>query len=194
MNTPGYLSTTGKHDLWSKSLWEGYLAIASVGVLTGIAVAFARSPLHLPGHKAILWMTMIVAGRLATRARWGASAGTFVAAMTAILLGGRVAGGIAMLPLVTFAGVILDRGVQLTERHKLAGWQSLLIIAAAGVAGNLICFVDRLFDPTSGFFSRKNLDDLVFAGGSHAIFGALAGAIGAAVGLAALRFRQASVE
>src|SRR5580704_7417620 len=127
MNTFGSLSIERKRDHWSKAVSEGYLAVVAVGILAGIAVAFARTPIHMPGHKAIFWMAPILATRLATRSRAGGSLGAFSTAITALSLGGRIAGGIAMMPLVVVAGVVLDAAVQFGERRKLKRWQQVLM-------------------------------------------------------------------
>lgn len=190
MNMPGSLSIGKDRVRWSKAISDGYVSVVAVGVLAGITVAFARTPIHLPGHKAIWWMAPILATRLVTRTGAGASLGAFVTAITALSLGGRIAGGIAMMPLVILAGVVLDAGVQIVQRHPFAHWQQVLFLAMAGAAGNLICFVKRLFDPMGAFFSAGNFKDMLTAAGSHAIFGFLASLLGAAAGFALLRFHH----
>src|SRR5580700_5676750 len=107
MNTLGYLSIERNRGPWSRAVSDGYLSAIAIGILAGIVVAFARTPIHLPGHKAILWMAPILATRLVTRSRAGASVGAFSTAITTLSLGGRIAGGIAMMPLVVLAGVVL---------------------------------------------------------------------------------------
>jgi hypothetical protein len=189
MNTFGSLSIERKRYPWSRAAAEGYLAVVAVGILAGIAVAFARTPIHMPGHKAIFWMAPILAAGLVTRARAGASVGAFSTAVTTLSLGGRIAGGIAMMPLVVVAGVVLDGAVQFGERRKLKRWQQVLMLALAGAVGNLICFVKRLFDPMGAFFSVGNFNDMLIGAGSHALFGFLAGLLGATAGYALLRFR-----
>jgi hypothetical protein len=94
-----------------------------------------------------------------------------------------------MAPLIILAGAVLDMGVQFAERRRFAWWKGVLFLAAAAMAGNLICFVKRLIDPMGAFFSAGNIDDLLFAGGLHAIFGLVAGLIGALAGYALLKFR-----
>ena len=94
-----------------------------------------------------------------------------------------------MMPLVVLAGVVLDAAIQTGERRHLARWQQVLLLALAGTVGNLICFVKRLFDPLGAFFSVGNFNDMLTAAGSHALFGFLAGLLGAGAGFALLRFR-----
>jgi len=192
MNVHGSLSIEKEPGRWSRSLSDGYLAVAAVGILSGIVVAYARTPMHLPGHKAIWWMTPVLAARLVTRTRAGASAGALATAMTTLLLGGRIAGGIVQFPLVILAGVVLDLGVQMGERHRSSLWRKVLLLVLAGLVANLICFVKRLADPIGAFFSTGNLDDMLIAGSLHAAFGCLAGLLGAGAGYALLRVRSAS--
>jgi hypothetical protein len=190
MNTPGYLSIEKKHALWNRAVSDGYLSVAAVGILSGIAVAYARTPIHLPGHKALWWIAPILSCRLITRTRAGASAGALAAALTAFSLGGRIGGGIAELPLVVLAGILLDLSVHAVERRNFSFWQRLLLLALAGVAANLLCFIKRLFDPIGATFSTGNLDDLLTAAGSYSIFGFLSGLIGAGVGQVLRTFRR----
>jgi hypothetical protein len=189
MNTLGYLSIERNRGPWSRAVSDGYLSAIAIGILAGIVVAFARTPIHLPGHKAILWMAPILATRLVTRSRAGASVGAFSTAITTLSLGGRIAGGIAMMPLVVLAGVVLDGAIRVGERHHFARWQLLLLLASAGAVGNLICFAKRVFDPMGAFFSVGNFNDMLIAASSHAFFGFLAGLLGAAAGNVLLKFR-----
>jgi uncharacterized membrane protein YozB (DUF420 family) len=177
---------------WNKTISEGQWAVIAVGIVAGILVAYARTPMHLPGHKALLWMAPILAARLVTRTFAGASVGALVTALTALSLGGRIAGGIGMMPLVVLAGVVLDAGVELGERRKFAWRKVIILMAFAGLVANLICFLKRLFDPTGSFLSSGNLQDLLFAGTWHAIFGFIAGLLGAVAGHAILRLGRSS--
>jgi hypothetical protein len=179
MSTFGSLSIESDRAPWNSARSSAYLAVAAVGILAGILTAFARTPMHLPGHKALLWMAPIVAARLLTRTSGGASVGALATATTALILGGRIAGGVAMMPLVILAGLVLDISAGYGERHHFTWWKMGLLLAAAGVAGNLICLIKRLFDPMGSFWSVGNLEDLLMAGGWHGLFGFCAGLAGA---------------
>ena len=194
MNMPGSLLTERSRASWNSAVLDGYLSVVAVGILAGIVVAYARTPVHLPGHKVIFWMAPVLAARLVTRSRAGASAGALATALTTLSLGGRIAGGIVMAPLIVLAGVVLDLAVQMTERRKLGWGKFVLILASAGLAGNLICFVKRLLDPMGAFFSAGNIDDLFLAGGLHAIFGIVAGLSGALVGYGLRKYREANSQ
>jgi hypothetical protein len=187
MNAHGSLSIENDRAHWSKAFSDGYPSVVAIGILSGIAAAFARTPIHLPGHKAIFWMAPVLATRLLTRTGAGASVGALTAALTALSLGGRIAGGIAMMPLVILAGFVLDAGVQIGRRYKFGRWAQMILLASAGAIGNLICFVKRLSDPIGAFFSTGNLKDMLAAAGSHLLFGFLAGVLGAAAAFALIK-------
>jgi hypothetical protein len=183
MNMPGSLSIGKNPTRWNSALPEQVLSCAAVGVLAGVAVTFAQTPLHWPGHKAVFWIAPILAARLATRSRAGATIGASTTALTTFALGGRLAGGVLLMPLVIIAGVLLDWAAQVGQHRQLSAWRLIPWLALAGTAANLICFLKRLFDPAVGvFLSSGNLLDLLSAAGSYAIFGFLAGLIGAAAG------------
>jgi len=192
MNVHGSASIEKNPGRWSSALLEGYLSVSAVGVLSGIVTAYARTPLHWPGHKAIFWMAPILAARLVTRASAGASVGALATAITTLFLGGRIAGGITLMPLIILAGVVLDLGVQLGERHRSSLGRRILLLVLAGLIANLICFVKRLAEPMGAFLSPGNLDDLLVAGSSHAIFGCISGLLGATAGFVLLKFRSFS--
>ncbi|HEX5244914.1 MAG TPA: hypothetical protein VFW23_16775, partial [Tepidisphaeraceae bacterium] len=154
--TPGFLSIRSEAGPWNKARLESYLAICAVGVLAGIAVAYGRMPLHLPGHKALLWMAPVLACRLVARQSAAASVGASATLATALLLGGRLAGGITAMPLVIIAGILLDLFAANVERNHVVGWRSLVILTLAGCAANLLCCLKRVFDPSGGFsLARK---------------------------------------
>jgi hypothetical protein len=182
MNMHGSLSIERKPVRWSKAHSDGYLSVIAVGILSGTLVACARMPIHLPGHKVLWWMAPVLATRLMTRRGAGASVGALSTAMTTLVLGGRLAGGVASWPLVILAGVILDLGANFCEQRDLPLWRQVLVLAVVGMVGSLICFVKRLFDPVGAFFSVGNIEDLLTAAGSYAFFGFLAGMLGAVAG------------
>ena len=174
----GSLSIKREAGLWSRPDASGYLAVAAVGVLAGIAVAYARLPLHLPGHKALLWIPPVLAARILTGRRFGGSAGALATLVTTLALGGRLAGSAAGAPLVVIAGFILDLAVSFTSRFKPPRLRVLLLLAASGGVANLICFVKRLFELNDAFYS-SNMEQLWRAAVSHFVFGFTAGALAA---------------
>ncbi len=186
MITPGFPWIEKNPARWSDALRGSHLATAAVGVLAGVGVACARTPIHLPGHKVVLWMVPVLAARIVTRTRAGAAIGASAAAITATGLGGRLAGGMALMLLIPLAGVVLDLGVRQVQRRSFPVRQTILTLGSAGLVGNLICFAKRFFDPTGQSFTGANAADVLVAAGSHALFGFVAGVAGAAAGLALL--------
>ncbi len=185
----GSLSIEKEAVRWSKTDTDAYLTVGAVGLLAGILVTFARMPLHMPGHKVLWWMTPVLTSRLLTRTKAGAITGALATALSTMLLGGRLAGGIIMMPMVVFAGALLDLTAGIVERSSVTRGRALLWFALAGTVGNLACSMNRLFEPLGGFFSARNINDLLWTAGSYAFFGFLAGLLGAAAGYAISRVR-----
>jgi hypothetical protein len=183
MNPHGSLSIERNHALSSRARWDGYLIITAVGVLAGVLTAYARAPMHLPGHKALWWMAPVLACRLATRTTGGASVGALAAAMTILCLGGRL-GGAVMVPLMVAAGIVLDLGVRIGQQRRFPGLGQIFSLGLAGAAANLVCFGNRLADPIGPFNSTLSMHDALVAAGSHVLFGFAAGLLGAAAGFA----------
>lgn len=184
--TPGFLSIKKEAGPWSKTQVEAYLAIAAVGVLAGILVTYARTPLHLPGHKALFWIPPVLAARLLSRRAVGASIGTLATILTTLALGGRLAGGAAAMPLVLLAGLVLDLAASAAQGQPELKWRTILLLSAAATAANLICCVKRVWEPTGPFLSATNLEDLLWTAASYTFFGFVAGAIGIAIAYAAM--------
>ena len=175
----GFLSIEKKNVQWSKAEGEAYLTMAAVGIIAGIVVAYAQTPLHWPGHKAVFWLAPVLASRILTRARAGATVGASATITTTLLLGGRLAGGVAMMPLVILGGFLLDLAVIQSHRLHVSVAKVALLLAAA-TAANLICLIKRLFEPVGSYFSAANLHDLFNSAASYALFGFLAGLLGIA--------------
>ncbi len=175
---PGSLSIEKEAGLWSKSNLDSCLLMVCVGALSGIAVACLRTPLHLPGHKALFWMVPVITARLSTRARSGASIGALATVVCTVGLGGRLAGGPTMMPLVVAAGVVIDVAVVYLENHNARFFRRLWIMAVAAAIGNLICFAKRTFEPMGGYFSSGNVTDMLTVAAYHAFFGLLSGMSG----------------
>lgn len=181
--THGFPSIRSEAGPWNRARIENYLAIGAVGVLAGIAVAYGRMPLHLPGHKALLWIVPVLACRLVSKQSVAASVGASATVITALLLGGRLAGGMTAMPLVIIAGILLDLFAANVERNQIVGWRSLVILTLAGCAANLLCCLKRVFEPSGGILSLGTALDLIQVISFYALFGAAAGLIGGAIGL-----------
>lgn len=175
--TLGSLSIKREAAPWSKPVATGYLTIAAVGALAGVMVAYARIPLHLPGHKALFWIPPILTARLLTRLRFGALVGALATVVTTFSLGGRLSGGGAGMSLVILAGIVLDAAASLARPLRPTGWRLFILFASAGALANLVCAAWRLFEPYGQFRSTGNIEELRWVALSHATFGLAAGAL-----------------
>ena len=199
---PGFPLTergTDRHDSIVSSHQLRMLALSlAVGVIAGLFITHVRFHLGLPGHKALLWMTPVILARLLGRCKAGATAGALSVAFSTFAIGGHLAGGVLGLPLIGFAGVVLDVVIHFLERFGAAGFQkwqtgclmTIPIVGAAAMFANLLCLAKRLLLPAgptahfvfgaSGFW--LNL-------GCYALFGLIAGLVGATLACL-IRYRQ----
>jgi len=163
------------------------LLCTAVGVLAGAVTVLGRMHLGLPGHKALLWMIPILAARLLTGAKLGTTAGAATAVTTSLAAGGNLAGGPAMMPLVVLAGALLDVAAAFAEKHALTPVLLVSLMGLAGLAANLICLAKRFFSPVAQ--ARHALWGIPGMGHalSYALFGLIAGLIGAGIACALLR-------
>jgi len=158
------------------------LAISlSIGVIAGYLAASLKLHLGLPGHKAIIWMTPVIAARLLGRCRIGTTAGAFTAAFVSLGSGGNLAGGLLGLPLVGAAGALVDACILRLERCKASALTTVIAVALAAMLANLICYGKRLLVPMGiaphDMFGSATV---LLRPMSYALFGLLAGLIAAA--------------
>jgi len=192
MSRHGSPSIEKSPALSSDSVTDGYAWIVAVAILSGIAVTYARMPLHLPGHKVLWWMAPLLATQLLTRTAAASTVGSIVVLATTLSLGGRIAGGPFFAPLIVPAAVLLDLCVRLSERRNYSPWQRIVILALAGMLGNTICSIKQILETSATASSSGPTNDLLIAVASYALFGLIAGALGAAVGYGLFRFRGAA--
>ncbi len=158
------------------------LAISlSVGFIAGLLAASLKLNLRLSGHKAIIWMTPVIAARLLGRCRIGTTAGVFTAAFVSLGSGGNLAGGLLGLPLVGAAGALVDTCIFRLEKHKASALNTIVVIALAAMLANLNCCFKRLLAP-AGIAPHDVLGgaSVLLRVMSYALFGFLAGLIAAA--------------
>ncbi|UCC99303.1 MAG: hypothetical protein JSW66_05335 [Phycisphaerales bacterium] len=181
----GYLWIEKRPALTEMALGpEGVRGLAvslSVGVLAGCLAAYLRFHLGLPGHKALLWMTPVIAARLFGRCRVGTTAGALIAAFVSLGMGGNLAGGLPGLPLVGLAGALIDATVVQLEKRKTSVLTTIAAVAFSAMLANLICCAKRLFVPAGvtphDIFGAVSLLARPL---SYGLFGFLAGLIAAA--------------
>jgi len=172
--------------------WRLLLTNLFVGVAAGLLSAAMRLDLHLPGHRAVFWLTAVVAGRLVARHRFGATASASAAACMSLALGRNLAGGWMFLPLVSAAGALIDTLAAFIERKAVPLWLVVPLMGLGGLGANLLCSIKRLLVPPGAiravFGVPFPLGNMV----SYAVFGLLAGLIGATIAVAATKRRRPS--
>jgi len=157
------------------------LAVSLIaGIIAGALAAGLKLHLGLPGHKALLWMTPVIAARLLGRCRAGTTAGALTAAFVSIGMGGNVAGSLSGLPLVGAAGVLIDVTVAHLEKCKASAATTIAAVAFSAMLANLICCAKRLLLPTGltphDIFGGA---DVLMRPLSYGLFGFLSGLIAA---------------
>ncbi|HUV67052.1 MAG TPA: hypothetical protein VMW24_24405 [Sedimentisphaerales bacterium] len=159
------------------------LAISlSAGIIAASLAACLKLHLGLPGHKALLWMTPIIAARLLGRCRVGTTSGALTAAFVSIGMGGNLAGGLSGLPLVGAAGALIDATVIRLGKRKASALNAIAAVAFSAMLANLICCAKRLLLPVG--VTPHNIFgglDVLMRPLSYALFGFLAGLIAATV-------------
>ena len=160
---------------------------AAVGIVAGLLVAHIRLHLGLSGHKLLLWLTPVVAARLLLKSPLGTTAGSLSAACSSLAVGGNLAGGVLLLPLVGVAGAIVDCAVGFAERRVLPAWLLVPLIASAGAGAGLVCAVKRVLLPVFRAHTVAGLAGPPARLLSYAFFGLLAGLVGAVIAAAVHR-------
>ena len=185
---PGYPLTESAAGRWHRVAaalgLRMLLANMAVGVLAGLAVAHLRLGLGLPGHKLLLWMTPVVVARLLARHPLGAAAGALSAAGVSLGFGGNFAGNVLLLPLVVVAGALIDGCVAFADRRRLPVLLRVPLVGVAGMTAGLVCAMKRLLVPVVHTHALFGLADLPARMVSYAVFGLVAGLVGATVAVA----------
>jgi len=193
----GFLLNVRRAGLWNRAAGtrqlEMFVASVSTGILAGMLAASVRLHLGLPGHKALFWMTPVLLARLLGRCRVGTAAGAFSAACVALGLGGHVAGGAVGLPLIGFAGLVMDAMIHWLEQRGIRPVMMIPLIAVLAMGANLIAFGKRCLVPAGPNahylfgFSGPWVEAL-----SYAAFGMLAGLIAACAAALIAWYRSAA--
>lgn len=158
---------------------RGLAVSLSIGVIAGCLAASVKLHLGLPGHKAVLWMTPVIAARLLGRCRIGTTAGAFTAAFVSVGSGANLAGGLLGLPLIAIAGALVDACILKLEKRESSALTKVIVVALAAMMANLICCAKRLLLP-AGITPHDILGGVTLLRPlSYAFFGLLAGLIAA---------------
>ena len=164
------------------------------GAVAGVLAAQIRLHLGLPGHKVLFWMVPILAARLLWRCPVGATMGATTAAGTSFALGGNLAGGFPYVALVVLAGGVLDAVVAFAHARRLSTASTVLLLTAGGMAANLLCLTKRVLTPVYNHLPILGIPGPLATFMSYALFGALAGLLGATLGLSAAKLAAARAK
>ncbi len=159
---------------------RGLVVSVSIGIIAGCLAASVKLHLGLSGHKALIWMTPVIAARLLGRCRIGTTAGAFTAAFVSLGIGGNLAGGPLGLPLVGAAGALVDACIGRLEKHQTSAVMTIVAVASSAMLANLICCLKRLLGPVGiAPHSIFGSADLLLRPLSYALFGFVAGLVAA---------------
>lgn len=160
---------------------RGLVVSLSAGVIAGCLATSLKFHLGLPGHKALFWMTPVIAARLAGRCRIGTTAGALTAAFVSFGLGGNMAGDAVGLPLIALAAAMIDACIIHLEKRKTSTLAAIVAVAFGAMLANLICCAKRLLIPAGlGPHDIVGGEELFLRLISYGFFGFLAGFIAAA--------------
>ncbi|MBT3198592.1 MAG: hypothetical protein HN350_01630 [Phycisphaerales bacterium] len=158
-----------------------------VGMIVGVFTAHVRLHLGLSGHKIVLWLVPVLAARFIWRAPLGATMGTTGAMLASFAMGGNLAGGIPYMALLVLAGGVMDALVTFAQNRGLHPVMTIALLSGGGMCANLLCVIKRLLTPVYNHSVILGLSGPIATIISYAIFGLLAGLIGATVGLGAVK-------
>ncbi len=160
--------------LWSLTLRD-LLLLVLVADLAMLAKAFLRTPIHVPGHSGLLWISLLVVGRgLVDKPGAGLVLGGVAGAVATFLGMGR-AGPFEWTKYFA-AGVLLEIMVLVLPGPLTALWKAALVGAVAHL-GKLaaMLLVSLALQLPAGFIVLG----LGVSTTTHVVFGALGGVIGA---------------
>lgn len=160
--------------LWSLTLRD-LLLLVLVADLAMLAKAFLRTPIHVPGHSGLLWISLLVVGRgLVDKPGAGLVLGGVAGAVATFLGTGR-AGPFEWTKYLA-AGVLLEIMVLVLPGPLTALWKAALVGAVAHL-GKLaaMLLVSLALQLPAGFIVLG----LGVSTMTHVVFGALGGVIGA---------------
>jgi hypothetical protein len=152
------------------------LFLVLLGVV-GVALhAYLRLPIKVPGHQGLLWIALLMVGRLVSRRRWAASISSTGAAAVSLL---PVMGFKDPLDTITLLipGIVIDLGFLASPRLVV----SLLGVAFLGAFAHATKPIAKLLVSLgTGFPYPSLIAGMLYPLSLHALFGA-AGAILAAI-------------
>lgn len=156
--------------------------LIGLGVLAVTLLAYLRLPLKIPGHKGLIWIGLLIVGRLVSQRRWAATTSSASAAAISLL---PVMGFKDPLDTAVFliSGFVLDLGYLLSPRLVVSIWGVALLGALAHTVKPI---AKLLVSVGSGFPYPSLMLGLAYPLALHALFGA-AGAILAVISIRLVR-------
>ncbi|MFQ5922103.1 MAG: hypothetical protein ACE5M4_04610 [Anaerolineales bacterium] len=170
--------TSRLSKLFQTSAAAETIFLVVLGVLAVTLHAYLRLPIKVPGHNGLVWIGLLMVGRLVSRRRWAATISSTSAAATSLL---PVMGFKDPLDAVTFLipGIVLDLGFMLSPRFVVSLWAIALLGAIAHATKPV---AKLLVSVGSGFPFPSLVAGVAYPLSLHALFGA-AGAILALISL-----------
>jgi hypothetical protein len=147
-----------------------------LGVIGVATHAYLRLPIKVPGHNGLLWIALLMVGRLMSNRRWAASISSTSAAAISLL---PVMGFKDPLDTVTLLipGIVIDLGFLVSARFVV----SLLALALLGAFAHATKPIAKLLVSVgTGFPYPSLIAGILYPLTLHTLFGA-AGAILAAI-------------
>ncbi len=156
--------------------------LIGLGILAVALHAYLRLPVNIPGHKGLIWIGLLMVGRLLSQRRWAATATSASAAATSLL---PIMGFKDPLDTVVLliSGIVLDFGYRLSPRLVVSIWGVALLGALAHAVKPI---AKVLASAASGFPYPSLISGLAYPLALHALFGAV-GAILAVISIRLLR-------
>ena len=175
-NSHGGSLTSRLSRLYRTSAAAETLLLILLGVV-GVALhAYLRLPIKVPGHNGLLWIALLIVGRLVSQRRWAASISSTSAAAISLL---PVMGFKDPLDTITLLipGVVIDLAFLISPR-LLASLVALALVGAFAHATKPIAKL--IVSAGTGFPYPSLIAGILYPLSLHALFGA-AGAILAAI-------------
>lgn len=156
--------------------------LIGIGVLAVTLHAYLRLPIKVPGHKGLIWIGLLMAGRLISQRRWAATTTSAGAAVSSLL---PIMGFKEPVDTAVFliSGIVVDLGFLLSPRLVV----SLLGVSLLGAFAHSTKPVAKiLISLGTGFPYPSLLAGILYPLSLHALFGA-AGAILASISTRRIR-------
>ena len=178
----GVSVTSRLSKLFRTSTAAETIFLIGLGVLAVTLHATLRLPIKVPGHNGLLWIGLLMIGRLVSQRRWAATVSSTSAAVTSVL---PIMGFKDPIDAVAFLipGIVLDLGFRLSPRLVVSLWAIALLGAVAHATKPVVKLLVSL---GSGFPYPAFMAGVAYPLSLHALFGA-SGAILAAISLKLIR-------